>query len=581
MYNKGRKRRGVNNRATNKNSSSNNMATKGNLPKKERVLMRAWLVKRVEEGQIPGLVWDDAAHTMIRIPWVHGSRHAWAIEKHSKLFQAWAEHSGRYDGHGINPKRWKANFRCALNSLSDVHEVRKLRRKGQSAYKVYKLDLPKSAISRNTPDRHPKRSDSPRTKVEDVTSNTDNADKALIQGVLFGENNRQEDNQIKTEDPDQREIITSDDRSNQSENLLRNIDGVISSMDTFDTNMTQIIQRSQSPGVILNQLGQITSEYSNDREIDKTQAADVLPMIASDQREDQNEKLILKRIIEQVATPCPLKITTMDEFSEEQIQDFITQYSGSMVYLDIDKGDGLLDIDSIVFHGLPFTLDSIVAPWFILTLDSIVAPWFILTLDSIVVPWFILTLDSIVAPWFILTSDSIVAPWFILTSDSIVAPWFILTSDSIVAPWFILTLDSIVAPWFILTLDSIVAPWFILTLDSIVAPWFILTLDSIVSPWFTLTLDSIVAPWFILTLDSIVAPWFILTSDSIVAPWFILTLDSTVAPWFILTSDSIVAPWFILTLDSIVAPWFILTLDSIVAPWFILTSDSIVAHGLS
>jgi len=95
MYNKGRKRRGVNNRATNNNSSSNNMATKGNLPKKERVLMRAWLVKRVEEGQIPGLVWEDAAHTMIRIPWVHGSRHAWAIEKHSKLFQAWAEHSGK------------------------------------------------------------------------------------------------------------------------------------------------------------------------------------------------------------------------------------------------------------------------------------------------------------------------------------------------------------------------------------------------------------------------------------------------------------------------------------------------------
>ncbi|KAK2166279.1 hypothetical protein LSH36_40g11025 [Paralvinella palmiformis] len=308
MYDKERKRRRVNIRATNKNASSKNMATKGNIPKKEKILMRAWLVKRVEEGKTPGLVWHDAAHNMIRIPWVHGSRHTWDIEKHSKLFQAWAEHSGRYDGHVINPKRWKANFRCALNSLSDVHEVRKLRRKGQSAYKVYKLDWPKSAIARNTPDPHPKGNDSPLTTVEDVTSSTDNADKTLI--------SQQEDNEIKTEkygygksgylketevsDPDQREIITSDDRRNQSENLLRKIDDVTSSTDTFDIYMTppfKAIQRYQSPGVIPNQLAecQIISHYNNDRDIDKTQAADEIPMIVSDHRDNQSENLILNK----------------------------------------------------------------------------------------------------------------------------------------------------------------------------------------------------------------------------------------------------------------------------------------------
>lgn len=39
-----------------------------------------------------------------------------------------------------NPKRWKANFRCALNSLPDVKEVPSLSRKnGSDGYTVYKL----------------------------------------------------------------------------------------------------------------------------------------------------------------------------------------------------------------------------------------------------------------------------------------------------------------------------------------------------------------------------------------------------------------------------------------------------------
>ena len=40
----------------------------------------------------------------------------------------------------VNPKRWKANFRCALNSLSDVKEVPSMSRKnGADGYMVCRL----------------------------------------------------------------------------------------------------------------------------------------------------------------------------------------------------------------------------------------------------------------------------------------------------------------------------------------------------------------------------------------------------------------------------------------------------------
>jgi interferon regulatory factor 2 len=39
-----------------------------------------------------------------------------------------------------NPKRWKANFRCALNSLADIKEVKEYSQKrGSNAFKVYQL----------------------------------------------------------------------------------------------------------------------------------------------------------------------------------------------------------------------------------------------------------------------------------------------------------------------------------------------------------------------------------------------------------------------------------------------------------
>uniref|UniRef100_A0A0E9VLD1 IRF tryptophan pentad repeat domain-containing protein n=1 Tax=Anguilla anguilla TaxID=7936 RepID=A0A0E9VLD1_ANGAN len=49
------------------------------------------------------------------------------MDKDACLFKQWAIHTGKYkEGVGSpDPKTWKANFRCALNSLPDIKEVKR------------------------------------------------------------------------------------------------------------------------------------------------------------------------------------------------------------------------------------------------------------------------------------------------------------------------------------------------------------------------------------------------------------------------------------------------------------------------
>uniref|UniRef100_A0A8B9JHX2 IRF tryptophan pentad repeat domain-containing protein n=1 Tax=Astyanax mexicanus TaxID=7994 RepID=A0A8B9JHX2_ASTMX len=93
---------------------------------------------------------------VFQIPWKHAARHGWNIDKDATLFRNWAIHTGRYKP-GIDkpdPKTWKANFRCALNSLPDVQELRdKSIKKGHNAFRVYIL-LP----SNKTPKRRKRES---------------------------------------------------------------------------------------------------------------------------------------------------------------------------------------------------------------------------------------------------------------------------------------------------------------------------------------------------------------------------------------------------------------------------------------
>lgn len=93
--------------------------------KKDRLLMRPWLEQQANFCLIPNMRWYDATKTKLRIPWKHGSRAGWTIDD-CRLYKAWAEHTGKYTGSVDEPKKWKANFRCALNSLPDVREVKDL-----------------------------------------------------------------------------------------------------------------------------------------------------------------------------------------------------------------------------------------------------------------------------------------------------------------------------------------------------------------------------------------------------------------------------------------------------------------------
>ncbi|XP_069796303.1 interferon regulatory factor 2 isoform X3 [Narcine bancroftii] len=108
----------------------------------ERMRMRPWLEEQINSNKIPGLKWLSKEKKIFQIPWMHAARHGWDVEKDAPLFKNWAVHTGKYH-HGVDkpdPKTWKANFRCAMNSLPDIEEVKdKSIKKGSNAYRVYRM----------------------------------------------------------------------------------------------------------------------------------------------------------------------------------------------------------------------------------------------------------------------------------------------------------------------------------------------------------------------------------------------------------------------------------------------------------
>ncbi|KAG5848326.1 hypothetical protein ANANG_G00097300 [Anguilla anguilla] len=108
----------------------------------ERMRMRPWLEEQIDRGEIPGLKWVNREKRIFQIPWMHAARHGWDVEKDAPLFRNWAIHTGKYQP-GVDkpdPKTWKANFRCAMNSLPDIEEVKdKSMKKGSNAFRVYRM----------------------------------------------------------------------------------------------------------------------------------------------------------------------------------------------------------------------------------------------------------------------------------------------------------------------------------------------------------------------------------------------------------------------------------------------------------
>ncbi|XP_037117109.1 interferon regulatory factor 2-like isoform X1 [Syngnathus acus] len=108
----------------------------------DRMRMRPWLEEQINSCQIPGLKWVNEEKRIFQIPWMHAARHGWDLEKDAPLFMRWAIHTGKYQPgkDKPDPKTWKANFRCAMNSLPDIEEVKdKSNKKGTNAFRVYKM----------------------------------------------------------------------------------------------------------------------------------------------------------------------------------------------------------------------------------------------------------------------------------------------------------------------------------------------------------------------------------------------------------------------------------------------------------
>lgn len=107
----------------------------------ERQKMRPWLVNLLNNEKVSGFSWVSKDQETFRISWRHAARQGWDPMVDAGLFERWAKHTGKYvDGDEPDPKRWKANFRCALNSLPDVKQLKDQgQRKGKDAYKVYQF----------------------------------------------------------------------------------------------------------------------------------------------------------------------------------------------------------------------------------------------------------------------------------------------------------------------------------------------------------------------------------------------------------------------------------------------------------
>ena len=108
----------------------------------ERLRLRAWIEKEADGGKLPGLEWEDRDKGIFKVSWKHASRQCWSFPKDACVFEGWAIHSGRYrKGYDRpDPRRWKANFRCALNALPDIIELPNQGiARGQDAYKVYQI----------------------------------------------------------------------------------------------------------------------------------------------------------------------------------------------------------------------------------------------------------------------------------------------------------------------------------------------------------------------------------------------------------------------------------------------------------
>uniref|UniRef100_A0A8C5WBG6 Interferon regulatory factor n=1 Tax=Leptobrachium leishanense TaxID=445787 RepID=A0A8C5WBG6_9ANUR len=155
-----------------------------------RLRMRPWLEKQIESNSIPGLAWVNKDEKVFQIPWKHAARQGWDINKDACLFRSWASHTGRYKEGQKEPdaKTWKANFRCAMNSLPDIKEVKdRSIYKGSSAVRVYRMLPAQAKIERK--ERKSKSSKDAKNKLskQDAGISQEEEEEAIRHAQLAGD----------------------------------------------------------------------------------------------------------------------------------------------------------------------------------------------------------------------------------------------------------------------------------------------------------------------------------------------------------------------------------------------------------
>ncbi|XP_023681021.1 interferon regulatory factor 9 isoform X2 [Paramormyrops kingsleyae] len=115
------------------------MATGGRVRSTRK--LRSWIVEQVSSGRYPGLVWDDPAKTMFRIPWKHAGKQDFRSDEDAAIFKAWSEFKGKLTDEGrADPASWKTRLRVALNKSCEFREVSERSQLDISEpYKVYRL----------------------------------------------------------------------------------------------------------------------------------------------------------------------------------------------------------------------------------------------------------------------------------------------------------------------------------------------------------------------------------------------------------------------------------------------------------
>nr|XP_043898606.1 LOW QUALITY PROTEIN: interferon regulatory factor 1b [Solea senegalensis] len=173
-----------------------------------RMRMRPWLEKMIESNAVSGLSWVDKDKTMFSIPWKHAARHGWEMDKDACLFKLWAIHTGKYTvGQTCDPKTWKANFRCALNSLPDIEEEKnKSVNKGHQAMRIFRMlpATPKSSDKRRKLKEQKLRKKTSAIKMEE---DTDYSDTQSPSGDSLSEETTQENTVDSTVHTEQEELL--------------------------------------------------------------------------------------------------------------------------------------------------------------------------------------------------------------------------------------------------------------------------------------------------------------------------------------------------------------------------------------